>query len=82
VAVLRLQQGSFGFVDTFDARMDGAGKLVCELTVRDGRVLYDLNGITRERWEKLPKGYGAQGDWRWDGYRSRPRPQSPPKEEK
>jgi dihydroorotase len=76
VAVLRLEKGSFGFVDMHGARMDGNQKLVCELTVRDGKVLYDLNGLTRERWDKLPANYGPQGDPRWDGYsRGAPRGQ-------
>src|SRR5579862_5125885 len=66
VAVLRVEEGNFGFVDTFGARMKGTRKLICELTVRNGRVVYDLNGITREDWEKLGK-YLAQGDARWDG---------------
>jgi dihydroorotase len=66
VAVLRLENGAFGFVDTYGARMKGTQKLVCELTVRNGRVVYDLNGITREDWDKLGH-YRAQGDPRWDG---------------
>jgi dihydroorotase len=66
VAVLRVESGNFGFVDTYGARMKGTQKLVCELTVRDGRVVWDLNGITREDWEKLGK-YLAQGDGVWDG---------------
>jgi dihydroorotase len=66
VAVLRVEEGSFGFVDTYGARMRGSRQLACELTVRNGRVVYDLNGITREDWEKLEK-YTAQGDARWDG---------------
>ena len=66
VAVLRVEEGHFGFVDTYGARMQGTRKLVCELTIRDGRVVYDLNGITREDWEKLGN-YLAQGDARWDG---------------
>jgi len=28
--------------------------------------VYDLNGITRESWDKLGR-YFAQGDERWDG---------------
>jgi dihydroorotase len=68
IAVLRLEKGNFGFVDMNGARMDGDQKLVCELTVRAGRVIYDLNGITRERWDKLPAGYKRQGGASWDGY--------------
>jgi dihydroorotase len=66
VAVLRLTQGDFGFVDTNGARMKGTKKLVAELTVRDGLVVWDLNGISRDDWDKLGK-YGAQGDRAWDG---------------
>jgi len=35
--------------------------------VRDGKVVYDLNGITREDWDKLGPNYKAQGDAKWDG---------------
>jgi len=53
VAVLRLEKGNFGFVDVFGARMKGTQKLLCELTLRGGKVVWDLNGITREDWDKL-----------------------------
>src|SRR6266571_3046111 len=66
VAVLRVEKGSFGFVDTLGARMKGTQKLVCELTVHNGMVVYDLNGLTRQDWNKLGN-YSSQGDRRWDG---------------
>jgi dihydroorotase len=66
VAVLRLEKGKFGFTDMFGARLDGNEKLTAELTVRNGRVVYDLNGITRPVWDKLPKDYRQTGDARWD----------------
>ena len=66
VAVLRVERGRFGFVDSFGARMDGTDRLVCELTVRDGKVVYDLNGLTRPDWHTLPPDYRATGDGRWD----------------
>jgi len=66
VAVLRVEKGSFGFVDTLGARMKGTQKLVCELTVKDGMVVYDLNGLTRQDWDKLGN-YMSQADRRWDG---------------
>jgi dihydroorotase len=67
VAVLRVERGNFGFVDVYGARMRGDQKLVCELTIRAGKVVYDLNGITREDWDKLAAHYKAQRDGRWDG---------------
>lgn len=66
VAVLRLEKGKFGFTDMYGARMDGGEKLTCELTLRDGRVVYDLNGITRPDWKTLPKDYKFTSDPRWD----------------
>src|SRR5262249_31044632 len=44
VSVLRVEKGKFGFVDQNGARMDGNEKLICELTLRNGKVVYDLNG--------------------------------------
>jgi dihydroorotase len=66
LAVLRVDHGQFGFVDSAGARMKGTQKIACELTVRAGKVVWDLNGITREDWEKLGK-YRPQDDDRWDG---------------
>ncbi|MDQ6677928.1 MAG: amidohydrolase/deacetylase family metallohydrolase, partial [Acidobacteriota bacterium] len=67
VAVLRLADGDFGFSDHYGARLKAKQKLVCELTVREGRVVYDLNAISREDWDKLPAKYGPQSDPKWDG---------------
>jgi dihydroorotase len=66
VAVLRVETGKFGFVDMHGARLQGSRRLACELTLRDGKIVYDLNGITRADWDKLPAGYGSQADPRWD----------------
>jgi dihydroorotase len=67
VAVLRVERGNFGFVDVYGARLRGSQKLVAELTIHGGRVVWDLNGLTREDWDKLPRDYRSQGDPRWDG---------------
>jgi dihydroorotase len=67
VAVLRLERGKFGFTDMNGARMDGTERLVCELTVKDGKVVYDLNGISRPDWRTLDSKYGPVGDAKWDG---------------
>ena len=45
VAILNLREGKFGFFDTMGVRMMGDQKLECELTIRAGEVVYDLNGI-------------------------------------
>jgi dihydroorotase len=52
VAVFSVRKGNFGFIDSSGFKMDGDQKLECELTVRDGKVVYDLNGISRTYWNK------------------------------
>jgi len=52
VAVFSLRKGKFGYIDSSGFRMDGDQKLDCELTVREGKVVYDLNGISRPLWNK------------------------------
>jgi dihydroorotase len=44
VAVLRLEKGKFGFLDQTGIRVEGTERLACEGTLRDGKVVYDLNG--------------------------------------
>ena len=50
VAVLKLENGKFGFVDTKGFRIDGDKKLVCEMTILEGQVVWDLNGISSPVW--------------------------------
>jgi dihydroorotase len=56
VAVVRLEKGNFGFVDSFGGRMKGTERLSCELTLRDGKVVYDFNGIAATDYTKQPTG--------------------------
>lgn len=73
VVVLRVETGHFGFTDMYGARMDGRQRFVAELTIRGGKVVYDLNGITRPEWTTLPKEYTKQGDGAWDAVAPAPR---------
>jgi dihydroorotase len=75
VSVLRLEKGKFGFTDMYGARMSGHEKFVCEMTVKNGKIVYDLNGISRPEWDTLPPHYTAIGDPRWDGLNPRHRQQ-------
>ena len=56
VAVLRLLKGDFGYLDIRNLRMRGSEKLECELTIRDGKVLWDLNGLAAQEYtgQKMP----------------------------
>jgi dihydroorotase len=73
VAVLRLAEGRFGFTDMYGARLAGTRRLECELTLRNGKVVYDLNGLTRPDWTTLPPDYTRTGDARWDAVTPAPR---------
>jgi dihydroorotase len=65
VAVLRLEDGNYGYVDSFGGRLRAKQRLTNEMTLRDGKVVYDLNGLARPDWETLPKDYRSTGDPRW-----------------
>jgi len=45
VAVLSLREGKFGFFDYTGYKIEGGRKLECEMTIRAGKIVYDLNGI-------------------------------------
>lgn len=45
VSILRLRSGSFGFVDAGGNRLSGSQKLEAEVTIKDGKVVWDLNGL-------------------------------------
>jgi dihydroorotase len=75
IAVLHVEKGQYAFVDSFGARMDGTQRLANELTVASGKVVFDLNGRTRDSWEKLGD-YQALGEPYWDGSRGGARPRA------
>lgn len=56
VAVLNLRRGTFGFVDTGGGRLPGDQKLECELTIKGGQVMWDLNGLSRPSWTEVAQG--------------------------
>jgi dihydroorotase len=55
VAVLNLRRGTFGFIDVSGGKLVGDQKLECELTVKGGQVVWDLNGISRPMWTDIPQ---------------------------
>ncbi|MEO5897290.1 MAG: amidohydrolase/deacetylase family metallohydrolase [Vicinamibacterales bacterium] len=54
VAVLNLLKGNFGFIDSGGGKMAGTQKLECELTVKGGQVVWDLNGRAAALWSDIP----------------------------
>jgi dihydroorotase len=51
VAIFSLQKGKFGFIDSGGFSMQGTQSLQCELTLREGNIVYDLNGISSPAWD-------------------------------
>lgn len=52
IAVLSIANGKFGFVDSGQNRIEGDRKLEAELTVRAGRVVWDLNGLAAVKYNQ------------------------------
>ncbi|WP_339713787.1 amidohydrolase/deacetylase family metallohydrolase [uncultured Kriegella sp.] len=52
VTLLNLREGDFGFIDTQGKKMKGDRRLECEMTIRDGKVVYDLNGLAASNWNE------------------------------
>jgi len=46
ITILSVRKGQFGFFDVVGEKIQGTRKLECELTLRAGAVVYDLNGIS------------------------------------
>ena len=72
VAVLSMETGHFGFVDMYNTKMMGTKKLVCELTLKDGRVVYDLNGISADMWDATEHSADPRQSTRWTSFNERP----------
>ena len=54
VAVFSLRKGEFGFLDVKGTKMKGTQKLEAELTIRAGKIVWDLNGIGSPLWNAGP----------------------------
>lgn len=54
IAVLALERGHFGFLDSAGARRAGDRKLAAEMTIRKGAVVWDLNGRAAADWKSFP----------------------------
>ncbi|MEJ7693092.1 amidohydrolase/deacetylase family metallohydrolase [Daejeonella sp.] len=50
IAVFNLEKGKFGFMDVRRSKVIGTEKLEAQLTIRAGRVVWDLNGLSVPEW--------------------------------
>jgi dihydroorotase len=52
VAVFSISKGDYGFIDIGTDKIKGTQKLVAELTIRAGRIVWDLNGLAAVEYKK------------------------------
>lgn len=52
LAIFSYHTGDFGYLDSNELLMPGTSKLQTELTVREGRIVYDLNGLAAPLWNE------------------------------
>ena len=60
VAVLHLMEGRFAYLDVAGGRLAATQRLQCELTIKDGRVMWDWNGRTGTDYRQLGSTYGLR----------------------
>jgi dihydroorotase len=47
IAIFGMRTGKFGFFDYTGYKVEGNQKLECEMTIKGGKIVYDLNGIAK-----------------------------------
>lgn len=54
IAVFSVRKGDFGFLDVRGNKLNGTQKLEAELTIRAGRIVWNLNGLGSRIWDAKP----------------------------
>jgi dihydroorotase len=60
IAVWKLMEGDFGFGDASGGKLSGRQRLICELTLRDGKVAWDWNSRAAADYRTLGPAYGVR----------------------
>jgi len=60
IAVLNLMSGKFGYADASNGRVEGNQRLFCEMTLKDGKVVWDWNARAATDYRKLGDRYGVR----------------------
>lgn len=53
VTVFSLRDGKFGYMDARGSVLNGTKRLEAELTIRAGRIAWDMNGISGPQWDAV-----------------------------
>jgi dihydroorotase len=60
IAVLRVLEGRFGYADGNRGTMAGDRRLLCEMTLKAGRIVWDWNARAGTPYQDLPADYGVR----------------------
>lgn len=60
VAAFRLLEGDFAYRDQEGGRVGGKQRLQPELTLREGRIVWDMNSRSGTDWQKMPNDTGIR----------------------
>lgn len=60
IALFRLAEGNFGYRDASGGRIEGKQRLFCQLTLKDGEVVWDWNSRTGVDYKALGPTYGIR----------------------
>ena len=60
IAVWNLAEGSFGFTDSCNGKLDGKVRMICELTTLAGEIVWDWNGRSGVDYKSLPPDAGIR----------------------
>jgi dihydroorotase len=52
IALFKIQRGKFGFLDSSYSRLDANKRVQCVVTIRDGAVVWDSEGLAAVDWIK------------------------------
>jgi dihydroorotase len=60
LVILNVRKGEFGFIDSHGFKLNGTQKIEAEVTIRSGRIVWNLNGMGVPTWDtksKIVNGY-------------------------
>ena len=63
IAVISVQKGRFGYTDMLNTKVMGTQRLVAEMTIKDGKIVYDLNGLESLAWDAPPGDVKLDSRW-------------------
>lgn len=60
IAVLNMMTGKFGYWDSGGGKIEGTQRLFCEMTIKDGRIVWDWNGRAAVDYRTLGESYDVR----------------------